>query len=410
MQTNMIKKPEILSPAGNLEKLIYAVNYGADAVYCALDRFGMRSAADNFTPDELKEGIAYAHAHNAKLYLTLNTMPKDAELAVLPEYLRIAEELKPDAYIVSDPGVLEYLKEYIPDAVIHLSTQANTLNAAACRFWHKNGVQRIVLARELSLSDIKRIRANTPPELELECFVHGAMCVSYSGRCLLSNYYVNRNANNGACAQPCRWKYYLYEEKRTADVIEAEQYPEGTYVFSSKDLCMIEHIPELIDAGIDSFKIEGRVKSAYYTAVITNAYKMALEDYLKDPEGYVFNPKYLDEVESVSHREYSTGYFFSTPSENANIVKSNEYIKDKAFLCTVSEFDSKKKLAKCVQRNKLSVGDNANILSPGTTGRDIVIGRMYDLEMNPISSAPHAKMEFYLEIDEAKPGDIIRGK
>jgi len=410
MQTNMIKKPEILSPAGNLEKLIYAVNYGADAVYCALDRFGMRSAADNFTPDELKEGIAYAHAHNAKLYLTLNTMPKDAELAVLPEYLRIAEELKPDAYIVSDPGVLEYLKEYIPDAVIHLSTQANTLNAAACRFWHKNGVQRIVLARELSLSDIKRIRANTPPELELECFVHGAMCVSYSGRCLLSNYYVNRNANNGACAQPCRWKYYLYEEKRTADVIEAEQYPEGTYVFSSKDLCMIEHIPELIDAGIDSFKIEGRVKSAYYTAVITNAYKMALEDYLKDPEGYVFNPKYLDEVESVSHREYSTGYLFSTPSENANIVKSNEYIKDKAFLCTVSEFDSKKKLAKCVQRNKLSVGDNANILSPGTTGRDIVIGRMYDLEMNPISSAPHAKMEFYLEIDEAKPGDIIRGK
>lgn len=406
----MIKKPEILSPAGNLEKLIYAVNYGADAVYCALDRFGMRSAADNFTPDELKEGIAYAHAHNAKLYLTLNTMPKDAELAVLPEYLRIAEELKPDAYIVSDPGVLEYLKEYIPDAVIHLSTQANTLNAAACRFWHKNGVQRIVLARELSLSDIKRIRANTPPELELECFVHGAMCVSYSGRCLLSNYYVNRNANNGACAQPCRWKYYLYEEKRTADVIEAEQYPEGTYIFSSKDLCMIEHIPELIDAGIDSFKIEGRVKSAYYTAVITNAYKMALEDYLKDPEGYVFNPKYLDEVESVSHREYSTGYLFSTPSENANIVKSNEYIKDKAFLCTVSEFDSKKKLAKCVQRNKLSVGDNANILSPGTTGRDIVIGRMYDLEMNPISSAPHAKMEFYLEIDEAKPGDIIRGK
>ena len=317
MQTNMIKKPEILSPAGNLEKLIYAVNYGADAVYCALDRFGMRSAADNFTPDELKEGIAYAHAHNAKLYLTLNTMPKDAELAVLPEYLRIAEELKPDAYIVSDPGVLEYLKEYIPDAVIHLSTQANTLNAAACRFWHKNGVQRIVLARELSLSDIKRIRANTPPELELECFVHGAMCVSYSGRCLLSNYYVNRNANNGACAQPCRWKYYLYEEKRTADVIEAEQYPEGTYVFSSKDLCMIEHIPELIDAGIDSFKIEGRVKSAYYTAVITNAYKMALEDYLKDLEGYVFNPKYLDEVESVSHREYSTGYLFSTPSENA---------------------------------------------------------------------------------------------
>lgn len=406
----MIKKPEILSPAGNLEKLIYAVNYGADAVYCALDRFGMRSAADNFTPEELRQGIAYAHSHNAKLYLTLNTMPKDAELSILPDYLRITKELKPDAYIVSDPGVLEYIKAYIPDAVIHLSTQANTLNAAACRFWYKNGVKRIVLARELSLADIKEIRANTPPELELECFVHGAMCVSYSGRCLLSNYYVNRNANNGACAQPCRWKYYLYEEKRTADVIEAEQNPEGTYIFSSKDICMIQHIPELIDAGIDSFKIEGRVKSAYYTAVITNAYKMALHDYVSNPEGYTFNPKYMDEVESVSHREYSTGYFFSSPSENANIVKSNEYLKDKAFLCTVSEFDSEKRIAKCIQRNKLSVGDKANILSPGTTGRDIVIGKMYDADMNPIESAPHAKMEFYIEIDEAKPGDIIRGK
>lgn len=406
----MIKKPEILSPAGNLEKLIYAVNYGADAVYCALDRFGMRSAADNFTPEELRQGIAYAHAHNAKLYLTLNTMPKDAELSILPDYLHITKELKPDAYIVSDPGVMEYIQEYIPDAVIHLSTQANTLNAAACRFWYKNGVKRIVLARELSLADIKKIRANTPPELELECFIHGAMCVSYSGRCLLSNYYVNRNANNGACAQPCRWKYYLYEEKRTADVIEAEQNPEGTYIFSSKDICMIEHIPELIDAGIDSFKIEGRVKSAYYTAVITNAYKMAIEDYVNNPDSYTFNPKYMDEVESVSHREYSTGYFFSSPSENANIVKSNEYLKDKAFLCTVSGVDPEKRLAKCIQRNKLSVGDKANILSPGTTGRDIVIGKMYDAEMNPIESAPHAKMEFYIEIDKAKPGDIIRGK
>jgi putative protease len=406
----MIKKPEILSPAGNLEKLIYAINYGADAVYCALDRFGMRSAADNFTPDELKMGIEYAHSHGAKLYLTLNTMPKDAELSLLPEYLSVTRELKPDAYIVSDPGVIEYIKEYIPDAVIHLSTQANTLNAAACRFWYKNGVQRIVLARELSLADIKEIRANTPPELELECFIHGAMCVSYSGRCLLSNYYVNRNANNGSCAQPCRWKYYLYEEKRIADVIEMEQNPEGTYVFSSKDICMIQHIPELLDAGIDSFKIEGRVKSAYYTAVITNAYKMALEDYFNDPEHYTFNPEYMDEVESVSHREYSTGYFFSSPSENANIVKNNEYLKDKAFLCTVSEFDSERGLAKCIQRNKLSVGDRANILSPGTTGRDIVIGKMYDLNMNPIESAPHAKMEFYIEIDKAKNGDIIRGK
>ena len=316
MQTNMIKKPEILSPAGNLEKLIYAVNYGADAVYCALDRFGMRSAADNFTPDELKEGIAYAHAHNAKLYLTLNTMPKDAELAVLPEYLRIAEELKPDAYIVSDPGVLEYLKEYIPDAVIHLSTQANTLNAAACRFWHKNGVQRIVLARELSLSDIKRIRANTPPELELECFVHGAMCVSYSGRCLLSNYYVNRNANNGACAQPCRWKYYLTEEKRPGEYFPVVENERGTFIFNSKDLCMIRHIPELMQSGISSMKIEGRVKSSFYVATVVKAYREAIDAYYSD-KPYEYREEWFEEVTKVSNRDFTTGFFFGRPHQRA---------------------------------------------------------------------------------------------
>ncbi|HAN20217.1 MAG: hypothetical protein A2Y15_09730 [Clostridiales bacterium GWF2_36_10] len=405
-----MKIPEILSPAGNLEKLIYAINYGANAVFCALDRFSMRTAADNFTPEELQKGIEFAHSHGAKLYLTLNTMPKDSELALLPDYLAITKELKPDAYIISDPGVIEYVKKYIPDATIHLSTQANTINTAACNFWYKNGVKRIVLARELSLEEIKEIRRKTPPDLELECFVHGAMCVSYSGRCLLSNYYVNRNANNGACAQPCRWKYYLHEEKRTADVIEAEQTPEGTYVFSSKDICMIEHIPELVDSGIDSFKIEGRVKSAYYTAVITNAYKMALTDYVNNFFAYIFNAAYKEEVESVSHREYNTGYFFTSPSENANIVNNNEYIKDKAFLCTVSEFDSDKHLAKCIQRNKLSVGDAANILSPGSTGRDIIIGRMYDADMNPIESAPHAKMEFFIEIDKAFSGEIIRSR
>lgn len=405
-----MKRPEILSPAGNLEKLIYAVNYGADAVYCAMDRFGMRTAADNFTSDELKRGIEYAHSRSVNVYLTLNTMPKDPELSLLPDYLTVLRDIKPDAFIVSDPGVIEYLKEYIPDAVIHLSTQANTLNSAACRFWYKNGVKRIVLARELSLEEIKEIRRNTPKELELECFVHGAMCVSYSGRCLLSNYYVNRNANNGSCTQPCRWRYFIYEEKRTADVIEAEQTAEGTYIFSSKDMCMIEHIPELMEAGIDSFKIEGRVKSAFYTAVITNAYKMAVNDYISNPASFLFNPKYKDEVESVSHREYSTGYFFTSPSENANIVKNNEYIKDKAFLCTVESYDEKTGLAKCLQRNKLSVGDNANILSPGTTGRDIVITELYDLDMNVIESAPHAKMEFYLKIDGAKSGDIIRGR
>ncbi|MDD4164391.1 MAG: U32 family peptidase [Eubacteriales bacterium] len=403
-----LRIPEILSPAGNPEKLIYALNYGADAVYCALDRFGMRSAADNFTLEELKDGIEYAHSHGKRLYLTLNTMPKDAELSHLPEYLSSIRDIRPDAFIISDPGVMEYLREFIPDAVIHLSTQANTINSAACRFWYKNGVKRIVLARELSLEEIKNIRCETPPDLELECFVHGSMCISYSGRCLLSNYFTDRNANNGACTQPCRWKYYLHEEKRPDNLIEAEQDKEGTYIFSSRDICMIEYIPELVKAGIDSFKIEGRVKSAYYTAVTANAYKMALKDYSIDPDGYVFNPLYKKEVESVSHREFDTGYFFSSPASNANVVKSNEYIKDKSFLCTVSEYDSERKLAKCIQRNKFTTGERVNILSPNTTGRDIVAGRLFDLEMNPITSVPHAKMEFYLEIDGAKAGDIIR--
>ncbi|MBR4852384.1 MAG: U32 family peptidase C-terminal domain-containing protein, partial [Clostridia bacterium] len=274
-------------------------------------------------------------------------------------------------------------------------------------FWHSAGVKRIVLARELTLENIKAVRENTPPELEIECFVHGAMCVSYSGRCLLSHYYINRNANDGSCAQPCRWKYYMYEEKRECDKIEAVQDDTGTYVFSSKDMCMIEHIPELLDAGIDSLKIEGRMKSAYYTAAVTNAYRMALDDYFA---GKPFNKDYLTEVESVSHREYCTGFYFNSPQENANIVNNNEYLKDRAYLCTVSDYDSEKGMALCLQRNKMSVGDAVQILSPGKVGRDAVINELYDVDGNPIESTPHAKMEFYLKAEGLKKGDIIRGK
>ncbi len=404
---NRIKKPEILSPAGNPEKLYYALLYGADAVYCALDKFGMRSQAGNFTPEQLDEGVKYAHSLGKKVYITLNTMPRDNDLPVLEDYLRMLKEIGPDAYIVSDPGVICKIKEIIPDGEIHLSTQASTVNSAACRFWHSAGVKRIVLARELTLENIKAVRENTPPELEIECFVHGAMCVSYSGRCLLSHYYINRNANDGSCAQPCRWKYYMYEEKRECDKIEAVQDDTGTYVFSSKDMCMIEHIPELIDAGIDSLKIEGRMKSAYYTAAVTNAYRMALDDHFA---GKPFNKDYLTEVESVSHREYCTGFYFNSPQENANIVNNNEYLRDRAYLCTVSEYDAEKGMALCLQRNKMSVGESVQILSPGKVGRDAVIGELFDIEGNPIESTPHAKMEFYLKAEELKKGDIIRGK
>jgi putative protease len=279
------------------------------------------------------------------------------------------------------------------------------VNSAAVKFWGRYGVKRVVLARELSLDEIKRLRAEIPTDMEIECFIHGAMCVSYSGRCLMSNYYTGRNANGGACAQPCRWKYFLREEKH-GETAYAEQYGDGTYVFSSRDMRMIEHISDLVDAGIDSLKIEGRMKSAYYTAAITNAYKIALDDYFSD---LPFDARCLRETESVSHREYGTGYFYSSPSEDANVVNENEYIADRPFLATVTEYDSEKRLAKCVQRNKMSVGERANLLSPGTFGEDFIIGKMYDAEMNPIESTPHAKMEFYLELENAKSGDIIRG-
>lgn len=407
MRRTDVKKPEILSPAGNPEKLRFAVDYGADAVYCALDRFGMRRAADNFTHEQLGEAIAYAHSKGRKVYLTVNVMPHERDLEDLPAFIKAADELKPDAYIVSDPGVIDYLKTYAQNPEIHLSTQTSTVNSAACRFWYRQGVKRIVLARELSLEEIRRIRASIPEDLELEAFVHGAMCVSYSGRCLLSNYFAGRDANGGACAQPCRWKYFVREEKREGDVISAEQDEYGTYLFSSRDLCMVDHIGELVEAGLDSFKIEGRVKSAYYTAAVTNAYRMALDDYF---EGKPFNPAYKMETESVSHREYGTGYFFSNPHEQANIVSDNLYLKDRAFLAVVKGYDPNTKLARCEQFNKMELGDTANLLSPGTTGRDIKIEELFDAQGEPISCTRHPRMNFFLRIDGAKAGDLIRGK
>lgn len=403
---NNRKKPEILSPAGNPEKLRFAVDYGADAVYCALERFGMRRAADNFTKESLASAIAYAHEKGKKVYLTVNVMPHEGEFGDLPRFIAEADELKPDAYIVSDPGVMDCIKANAKDPELHLSTQASTVNAAACRFWHRQGVKRIVLARELSLAEIKAIRKNIPEELELEAFVHGAMCVSYSGRCLLSNYFAGRDANGGACAQPCRWKYYVHEEKRPEDVISAEQDAYGTYLFSSKDLCMIDHIGELAEAGLDSLKIEGRVKSAYYTAAVTNAYRMALDDYY---DGKPFNPAYMAEVESVSHREYATGYFYGNPHENANIVGNNVYLKDRAFLAVVKDYNPETGLALCEQFNKMQIGDKANLLSPGTTGRDITVTELFDKDGNPIGDTKHPRMPFYLRVENAKAGDLIRG-
>ena len=414
-----IKKPEILSPAGNFEKLTFAVLYGADAVYVAGKSFGMRAASDNFTDEELVQAVKYCHERSVKLYVTVNVMPREYEIGALPEYLTfLNEKARPDALIISDLGVLALAKRYAPDIDIHVSTQASTVNSEACKMYHSLGATRVVLSRELTLDEIRMIRDNIPDELELEAFVHGAMCVSYSGRCLLSNFFAGRDANRGKCAQPCRWEYFdgekyaeIFEKKRPEEKISLVENERGTFMFSSRDLCMIEHIPELVQAGIDSFKIEGRVKSAYYTAVTANAYKTELNSYLRDPENYVFNPKSLYELESVSHREYATGYFFDNCSENAQISSDGGYLRDKAFLSTVSDVDEENGRAVLCQRNKSVNGQICELVSPGKDSVEFVLEDMRDEKGNPIDSAPHPQMLFSVKMTvPMKKGDIIRGR
>lgn len=415
----MIKRPEILAPAGNFEKLTFAVLYGADAVYVAGKSFGMRAASDNFSNEELINAVRYCHERNVKLYVTVNVMPREHELFELPEYLRfLNNEAKPDALIISDMGVFSMAKKYAPDIDIHISTQSSSVNSESCKLYHSLGATRIVLARELTLNEIKQIRYNIPDELELETFVHGAMCVSYSGRCLLSNFFSRRDANRGQCAQPCRWEYFdgekyaeIFEKKRPEERISLVENEQGTFMFSSKDMCMIEHIPELVEAGISSFKIEGRVKSAYYTAVTANAYKTELMRYLADKENYCFNPASLYELESVSHREYGTGYYFDDCHQNAQITKDGGYLRDKAFLSTVTEVNEQDGIAVLCQRNKSVEGQVCELVSPGKSSVEFVLEDMRDLKGNKIDSAPHPQMEFTVKMNvPMKKGDIIRGK
>lgn len=415
----MLKRPEILAPAGNFEKLTFAVLYGADAVYVAGKTFGMRAASENFSNDELTEAVKYCHERNVKLYVTVNVQPREDEISELPAYLEFLENTaKPDALIISDMGVLSLAKKHAPSIEIHISTQANTVNSEACKLYHSLGAKRIVLARELSFEEIKMIRKNIPEDLELEAFVHGAMCVSYSGRCLLSNFFSKRDANRGKCAQPCRWEYFdgekyaeIFEKKRPDERISLVENEQGTFMFSSKDMCMIEHIPELVEAGIDSFKIEGRVKSAYYTAVTTNAYKTELNAYLSDKENYVFDKSSLYELESVSHREYGTGYFFDDCSQNAQISKDGGYLRDKAFLATVSEIDETKNIAILCQRNKSVDNQVCELVSPGKRSVCFTLEDMRDMKGEKIESAPHPQMLFTVKMTvPMKKGDIIRGK
>ena len=409
-----MKRPEILSPAGNFEKMRAAILYGADAVYLAGHIFGMRAAADNFSIEELDEAVKYAHERGVKVYLTLNTMPREYEYDALRKYLTDLSHINIDAMIIADVGVLMLVKELLPNMEIHISTQANATSAAACLAWYSLGAKRVVLARELTLDEIKAIRMAIPDDLEIECFVHGSMCVSYSGRCLLSNHMVGRDANRGMCAQPCRWNYTIQnyeivEEKRPDLRMPVEEINGETFIMASRDTCTIEHIPELVEAGINSFKIEGRMKSAYYTAVVTNAYKMALDSYFSGE--YKYDPDWYRELESVSHRDYHTGYYFTDSHSDANLAPNNGYIKDKAYLAVAVSYDAEKGIAGFTQRNKMCFGDAAELLSPGMIGRELTIGELFDENMNPIESTPHPYMKFYMKVPfEIREGDILRAK
>ncbi len=405
-----MEKIELLSPAGDITKLEYALRYGADAVYLSGTEFGMRAACGNFDYDELIKAVKYTHSLGKKVYLTVNVMPYPHEISGVEAYIDTIKDIGIDAFIVADLGVMSIIKRIIPDAEIHISTQMSCTNHFTANELHRLGAKRVVLARELSLEDIKNIRKNTSSELELEIFVHGAMCMAYSGRCFLSANLTGRDGNRGKCAQPCRWIYKMTEINRPDDHIAVEEFERGTAFFSSKDLCMIEHIPELVESGVKSLKIEGRVKSAYYAAVTANTYRIALDNYYKLGDKYTFDPLLLDELDSVSHREYDTGFFYTSPNADPKKVSFDGYIKEKGFLATVESYDEKSNKAVLRQYNKIYSNSEAGVLSPGKLTRQINIGQLYDTSGNPIESQPHPKELFvmYPEIPLCE-GDIIRG-
>lgn len=410
---------ELLAPAGNFEKMRAALRFGADAVYLAGRSFGMRSAADNFGDEELPLAVQYAHEHGKKLYLAVNTMPHGYEYPRLREYLSGLRGVAVDAMIVTDLGVMSTIRELLPDMPIHISTQSSIVSPAAAGAYAALGAERLVLARELTLDEVKAIREALDPCVELEAFVHGSMCVSYSGRCMLSNHFTGRDANRGACTQPCRWNYSIVEEKRPDSPLPVLENENGTFIMSSKDMCMIRHMPELIRAGVASFKIEGRMKSAYYAAVVSNAYRMAIDAYERDPHAYVFDERWYREVESVSHREYCTGYWFDDPRENPQLCKNPGYIREKAYFATVEERGAALPgvptetgegiLCRMTQRNKLTLGCTAELLTPGRVGIPLTVTELYGEDGAPLDATPHPLMCFYTRLPkEVLAGDILR--
>ena len=409
---NNSSKPELLIPASSLEVLKVAVMYGADAVYIGGEAFGLRAKAKNFTKEEMKEGIDFAHEHGVRVHVTANILAHNDDLSGAEEYFKELKEMKPDALIIADPGMFTLARKICPEIDIHVSTQANNTNYMTYKFWYELGAKRVVSARELSLKEIKEIRDNIPDDLEIESFIHGAMCISYSGRCLLSNYFTGRDANQGACTHPCRWKYAVVEEKRPGEYLPVYENDRGTYIFNSKDLCMIEHIPDIVAAGINSLKIEGRMKTALYVATVARTYRKAIDDFFEDPKLYEKNMDwYLEEISKCTYRQFTTGFYYGKPSEETQIYDSNTYIKEYTYLGVVETIDSDGK-AVIEQRNKFCVGDEIEIMKKD--GRNIftkVLSITND-KGEDMESAPHPKQELHVKLEsgEIEQYDILRVK
>ena len=404
----MARHPELLIPASSLEVLKTAVVFGADAVYIGGEAFGLRAKAKNFSIEEMREGIAFAHEHDVKVYVTANILAHNSDLEGVRTYFEELKELKPDGLIIADPAIFEIAGEICPGIERHISTQANNTNYGTFNFWYKQGATRVVTARELSLEEIREIRANIPEDMEIETFVHGAMCISYSGRCLLSNYMVGRDANQGACTHPCRWKYSIVEETRPGEVMPVFENERGTYIFNSKDLCMIEHIPELVESGVDSLKIEGRMKTALYVATVARTYRRALDDYKKDPELYRENmPWYLDQISNCTYRQFTTGFFFGKPNEESQIYDSNTYVKEYTYLGIVDgERDGAYRIE---QRNKFSVGETIEVMKPNGDNVEVTVKRILTEDGIEQESAPHPKQVLYVDLGIAVDKyDILR--
>ena len=403
------RKVELLVPAGSLEVLKVAVDYGADAVYIRGQAYGLRAKADNFSIEEMKKAVKYAHAKNAKVYVTANIFAHNYDIEGMKAYFEQLKDTGVDAVLVSDPGIFMLAKEIMPDMELHISTQANNTNYLTYNFWYNMGAKRVVTARELSLVEIKQIREHIPEDMEIESFMHGAMCISYSGRCLLSSYFTGRDANRGACTHPCRWKYHIVEETRPGEYMPVNEDDRGTYIFNSKDLCMIEHIPEMIDAGIDSFKIEGRMKTALYVATVARTYRKAIDDYMESPELYRSNMEYYkSEIAKCTYRQFTTGFYFGKTDQDSQIYDNNTYIKNCTYIGNVQEV-TEDGLVAFEQKNKFSVGEEIECMNFDGTNTVCRVEEIYNDRMEPMESAPHPKMQLYVKLDRpVSAGMILR--